>query len=372
MTPELVRPPADAVLLCEPDSGGLRVAGITLLDRLLMAAHRAGCREIVVVSRGPLPAVSRAKAWRVPFRVAAEAPQISGGLVVVASTSQCLDPADLRLILSKPGRLVANGRRLPAGTFDGSRSAGVVVPDFDALPEVAAQGASRAVARREDLAGAEEALWRSLKGAADGLVDRLFNRPVGRILSRRLVWTPATPNGVSVASIVIGVAGGWLLGQGTDLSALWGAIVFQLSAIVDCVDGDLARAKFQESALGKWLDLAGDQVVHAAVFIGIAVGLARAGSSAPVLWLGLSAVAGGLLAFAAVLRGLARGGSGDLWLRRLIDATANRDFSVLVLALAIAGRLEWFLWLAAIGTHVFWVAVLGLQWRERSLERCAS
>jgi len=67
-----------------------------------------------------------------------------------------------------------------------------------------------------------------------------------------------------------------------------------------------------------------------------------------------------------VLRGLLRP---DLKvegrMQRLMDATTSRDFSVLVLALALAGRLEWFLWLAAAGAHAFWVAALGLQLRAR-------
>src|SRR6185503_15374498 len=104
------------------------------------------------------------------------------------------------------------------------------------------------------------------------------------------IHTPVTPNQVSVASSAIGLAGACLLARGDALSATMGALLFQLSAVIDCVDGDVARMVFKESRLGKWLDLAGDQVVHGAVFIGIGVGLARSGSSAPVSWLATSAV----------------------------------------------------------------------------------
>ena len=38
-----------------------------------------------------------------------------------------------------------------------------------------------------------------------------------------------------------------------------------------------------------------------------------------------------------------------------------RDFSVLIVASALAGHLEWMLWLAAVGAHVFWIGFLGLQ-----------
>jgi phosphatidylglycerophosphate synthase len=179
-----------------------------------------------------------------------------------------------------------------------------------------------------------------------------------------LVFTPVSPNAVSIASILVGVAGALLLAQGTASAAIWGAVLFQFSAVLDCVDGDLARVVFKESPVGKWLDLAGDQVVHAAVFAGIAVGLARAGSSAPVFWLGLSAVLGGLIAFAVVVRGM-RHNSGDSALRQLIDRMTNRDFSVLVIALAALELLESFLWMAAIGSHFFWLTALWLQLKSR-------
>lgn len=139
------------------------------------------------------------------------------------------------------------------------------------------------------------------------------------------------------------------------------AALFQVSAIVDCVDGDVARSVFKESPLGKWLDLVGDQVVHAAVFVGIAVGLWRSGLHGPFLALGGSAVLGGLIAFGVVVRGMTRKGEPNRRLQRLIDGATSRDFSVLVLALACAHHLEWFLWMAAVGSHVFWVLALGLQ-----------
>jgi hypothetical protein len=42
----------------------------------------------------------------------------------------------------------------------------------------------------------------------------------------------------------------------------------------------------------------------------------------------------------------------------------NRDFSLLVLVLAIAGKLDLFLWMAGIGVHLFWIIALHSQWRD--------
>jgi hypothetical protein len=48
----------------------------------------------------------------------------------------------------------------------------------------------------------------------------------------------------------------------------------------------------------------------------------------------------------------------DTHRRRRVEAILNRlvsrDFSVLILALALIGHVEWFLLLAAIGSNIFW------------------
>ena len=43
------------------------------------------------------------------------------------------------------------------------------------------------------------------------------------------------------------------------------------------------------------------------------------------------------------------------------DAAANRDFSLLLLTLALLGKMELFLWMAGIGIHFFWLAMLASQ-----------
>jgi phosphatidylglycerophosphate synthase len=128
------------------------------------------------------------------------------------------------------------------------------------------------------------------------------------------------------------------------------------------VDGDLARALFKQSRLGKWLDLGGDQIVHFSVFAAIGLGVARLDPTIPALALGASAALGVLLCFAVILRALRQPlAQRSPLLSKLLDATANRDFSVLLLVLAIVDRMDLFLWLAGIGIHVFWVALLILQ-----------
>src|SRR4030095_3537142 len=98
-----------------------------------------------------------------------------------------------------------------------------------------------------------------------------------------------SPSQVSIVSTLIGISSGWFFAAGSFVS---GALLLQLSAIIDCVDGDLTRVLYKESRLGKWLDLVGDQFVHVAVFTGIGFGVARNNPASPALALAISAALG--------------------------------------------------------------------------------
>jgi len=349
-----------AVVFCQQNTGSLRVAALTLLDRLVVALHRAGCGPITVVCRGSLPDLQRSRAWHIEVKAVTASPSLSSP-ALVATTDLLAQPSDIREVIRQKGRLAAtDGTALSIGVADGSSTP--PLDQLSALPLVPAKGMAAAIRDAESARAAERALWASLTSSSDGFVDRHFNRPAGRPLSKLLVHTPVSPNTVSITSILIGLLAAGCFAIGTFAMAVTGAVLFQLSAIVDCVDGDIARAVFKESPLGKWLDLAGDQVVHVAVFAAIATGLWRQESAVPALWLGLSAVAGALLSFAVVVRGMQQvTDKSNPRLRKLIDSATNRDFSVLVFVLALLEQLEWFLWLTAVGSHVFWITLLRLQ-----------
>jgi len=353
-----------AVLFCEPATASLTVASLTALDRLLVAVHRAGCAPIHVVCTGPLPDLNRAPALGIEFTTS-PTPPTSDKPAFVAFANLLLTTKDVKRLVEQRGRLAMGGRNLPAG-FVG-KPCGRLEEDIAAAAPIAPEGIVALVTDEASARAATEALWASLTSSADGLVDRCFNRPVGRFLSKVLIRTPVTPNQISIFATLIGIASAVWFSLGTRTSALIGALLLQLSAIIDCVDGDVARVVFKESPLGKWLDLVGDQIVHVGVFVAIGIGLWRAGLDAPVLALAASAGAGVVISFAVVLRGLLNPQlQQNTALQRLIDATTNRDFSVLLLALALLDRLVWFLWLAAFGVHVFWMVALSLQLRRAS------
>jgi phosphatidylglycerophosphate synthase len=353
-----------AVIFLPADSAAPKVASLTTLDRLLVAAHRAGCAPLYVVGQGPTPALRRSDALGIRHEVVAVPPALDGP-AFVATSQLLLTVQDVRALVEQRARLVQDGRELPAGVVESF--SGRLDEDLASAHALAPCGIVALVTDKASAKGATRALWASLTSSSDGLVDRHFNRPVGRLLSKLLIHTPISPNQISVFATLLGILSACFFAVGTHTAALAGAVLLQLSAIVDCVDGDVARAVFKESTLGRWLDIVGDQVVHIGVFVALGVGLWRAGTEAPVLALAASAGVGVVISFAVVLRGLLNPElQKNTALQKLIDATTNRDFSVLLLALACVDRLAWFLWLAAFGVHAFWMIALSLQIKGRA------
>jgi phosphatidylglycerophosphate synthase len=216
---------------------------------------------------------------------------------------------------------------------------------------------------------AERQLLRSLKGGLEGFVDRHFNRRCSRWITRGLLRTPLTPNGVTVLATAVGVLAAVAFGVGGYVGGVIGALLFQLSTILDCCDGEVARLKFMESAFGEQLDVVLDNVVHIALYAGIAWAAYEDNWGPVALLLGGFAMLGNIAAFVVVQQATRMRKGLDPQRRRHVESILNslvsRDFSVLILAFALIGHVDWFLPLAAIGSNIFWPV---LAWKLRPIK----
>jgi phosphatidylglycerophosphate synthase len=242
-----------------------------------------------------------------------------------------------------------------------------VLPLGDDWYEEVQTTGTRSTADSESVAGAEWTLLRTLKGPLDGFVDRYFNRKCSSWLTRWLLQTSLSPNAITVLATAVGLLAAGAFAVGSYLTGVLGAVLFQLSAILDCCDGEVARLKFLESPFGEQLDIILDNLVHIALFAGIAWGASHTGWGAWALVLGAMAIIGNLAAFQIVQTARQKRKHLDESQRHRIDAIFNRlvsrDFSVIILAFALIGHLPWFLALAAIGSNIFWPY---LAWQLRS------
>ena len=126
-------------------------------------------------------------------------------------------------------------------------------------------------------------------------IDRYFHRPVAAAIAALLLPTRVTPNQVTLSSLVAGWSGSFVLFQAFFLEEspfyLWplaGALLF-LAVILDCVDGQLARAKGGGSRVGRILDGFVDVLVLVPAYVILGFGIkAHFGTT----WIWIAALAG--------------------------------------------------------------------------------
>jgi 1L-myo-inositol 1-phosphate cytidylyltransferase / CDP-L-myo-inositol myo-inositolphosphotransferase len=151
-------------------------------------------------------------------------------------------------------------------------------------PEDGAREADLALARRKVLGGAV--------GVADGVIARHLNRPLSRRITERVLSRDVKPWQISVASFCAVVAAGLSFAAG---HATTGGFIAQFAAVLDGVDGEVARIRYQDSPFGGVYDALLDRVGEAALIGGMTLYAWTMGAGHLVVALGFAAVAGSSL-----------------------------------------------------------------------------
>ena len=190
-----------------------------------------------------------------------------------------------------------------------------------------------------------------------------------------LLMTPISANGVSVLSLLIGIAAGWLLMEGSYVSILQAAGLIVVSYVLDNCDGEVARARGQASAFGEALDDFADWIVHAVFFFGLGYGHAEISGENVWFWLGNIAAVGATINYSigqylTVLERRREEQEGVkeedeeenilpttllLWVIYFLRELSRADFCFLVLLLALPGVLWILLPAGAIGAQIYWM-----------------
>jgi phosphatidylglycerophosphate synthase len=351
-----------------------RMLGLSLLERTALAARRSGYGRIYVLAAGPDAERHRTLLARLSDVNVGEMPDDSDRArtifvpgLVVGERGWLEAAADVPV--HAEGNVALGGGVLVYGSdVPLARACAMEAEPRDAVEPLARP--PLCIANKADLAVAERRLMRALGKSTDGFMERHIERPVSRILSRRLASTPITPNQMTLVSAVVGLIAAPFFLSASPLWQTVGALVFLAHSILDGCDGELARLRFQESRWGGILDFWGDNVVHAVIFGCMALGWSRAIGADWPLALGAAAVLGALgsasFVYFRVMR--PKRGEGPLYvsvakekksrLVSMLDSLSRRDFIYLVLALSLFGKAAWFLTLAAIGAPVFFVMLL--------------
>ncbi len=107
------------------------------------------------------------------------------------------------------------------------------------------------------------------------LINKFINRPIASLIVKVALSTGITPNQLTVCSFFLGVIGAFFLVQGKVNLFIFAGIFIQVSSIMDCADGMLARAKQACTDYGAYLDIFLDRVNEFFILTAYAIGLYR-------------------------------------------------------------------------------------------------
>ncbi len=415
------RPDPPATLLyfpLDPDapvSPMARLAGLPICERVLRPAVRAGYGRVIVWvphNRANAPAPDRrlqrlAREFRhtvtvtedeTEWRLALEQlppgqPVTVIGAGTVVSTALFAEARTIAPAPSGTRDVAAGGDWRESGllrmTASAAMSPAVVIAALgerrrraQPLPsgKDVADGLAKLALRivtSQDLADAEQTIRRASYKDTDAKLAR-FNRRMSLPISIALIPTPLTANQLSVILVALGFYSAWLFGTGHYLAGVLGAFLSLSASVLDGCDGEIARLKYQESALGCWIETFGDYSSYVAIFVGLTIGAVHQTGWEAFYWVGALALAGMLVSFALLifLRNRITGGQPEklhsiakarfkseptfwsriVWRISFVATRAAMPYGIMALALVYA--LPFVVFLAAIGSNVYWISLV--------------
>ncbi len=348
-----------------------RLAGLPVFLRAVLSAQRAGIEELLIVGGDDPARLLRDKRVRLAWRwipcegseaaaLRAAQSELKEDFVLLFADS-VFDPAALRALRSTPleERMLRAARAEdspeelePAGASLYLCSPGLLqaldsAPAYHRIASVYARlhGDDRAdslpVTGRLWPRTTDRALLRSIHRElthfnlkpSDGIFARFNKLVVAERLIRLFPKTPATPNFITGLGFFFAVCSAITFAQGTYWWSLAGALLAYISAMMDHVDGMVARLKFLESEFGVWLESAADIGSYLCIFSGLALGLYRESGSFHYLTIGGIFVFGTVVSFVALSRQ-----------RKLASADNPTDYPNRIHAKLEAERKNFFHW----------------------------
>ena len=249
-----------------------KLAGLTVGERLLLALSFGGADEAVFVGDGPRPQSSRA-----PIAVRdATAQDFSGNDdVIILPSDLVFDRGLLKDSDALPAGLpLRHISREELASFQSQ-----VASLIESLGQgEATTGKNFAIRVTDDDTAkqAQRALFLSLIKPIDGVISKNINRKVSLSITRLLIHTPVSPNGLTIAIMMLGL----LSGVAAYFAEYWWSLVvagvlFQTQSMLDGCDGEIARLKYRFSTKGQWLDSIGDDLTNYVFCIGVSFGQAK-------------------------------------------------------------------------------------------------
>jgi phosphatidylglycerophosphate synthase len=257
------------------DAACVRFAGLDLDVRAQRVARRAGIDQVQIVDDAR------------PF---AAAPFVD--LLLVLPASVIAEPAAIRALLARG--LEHREDACVVADADGSNTdvmmlSAVARERIRAVPRLrsalrrlsvevvvaVAQLAPRFVVRMRDGFDVPTLETEYLRHTNGGDGEGWFTKNIRWFsvpLSRGLARNGTSANEITCAGFGLAIASGAAFGIGTYWAGIVGALCYWASMVLDCCDGEVARATISDSKFGAWLETATDYLSYFMVLAGIVWG----------------------------------------------------------------------------------------------------
>jgi phosphatidylglycerophosphate synthase len=257
------------------DTSYLKFAGQDLADRAARLARRAGIRRVEIVddhhpfANAPVADLLLVIPERVIVEPKALVKMLRRGVHEPEDATILFDADEqsTHVMLMSP-RAVDRVRALPRLRSGVHRLAVEMVVRVVRMP-------ARFVARirdARDVARLEAEYMRRMNGGdGEGFFTkniRFFSISLSRLLLR---WS-ISANEATVAGFAFAVFAGLCFGAGTYWAGIAGALMYWVSMVLDCSDGEIARATLSDSKFGAWLETVTDYLSYFVVLGGIVIG----------------------------------------------------------------------------------------------------
>ena len=100
-------------------------------------------------------------------------------------------------------------------------------------------------------------------------INQYFHVPIAALIVAILKNTPVTPNQVTYASVIFGLASAVAFCQLNIWGIVFAGVFLEISLILDCADGQLARAKNCATEFGRLLDGIGGYIAYLSMIGGM-------------------------------------------------------------------------------------------------------
>ncbi|HEY3603953.1 MAG TPA: CDP-alcohol phosphatidyltransferase family protein [Sporichthyaceae bacterium] len=203
----------------------------------------------------------------------------------------------------------------------------------------------------------------------DGFYSTFVVRRISPRFTDYAVRWGLTPNQITGIAFGVAMLAAWWFAAGGRVELVVGALLLQLSLVLDCVDGETARYTRRFTPLGAWLDATTDRVKEYVVYAALAVGASQHGHSAWTLAAATLALqvfrnfvdfgfvatlaersgAGAGVGAAAIALSERTSGTALKWAKRMVFLPIGERWLLISLVAALAGPRAVFIVLLALG-----------------------